>query len=68
MSTAAKYTRYARWFIAKCAAIGMPYEEFAALAHRLLGLHVPLGTYEMQASYLKDRTPEDMVSVPSSGV
>jgi hypothetical protein len=38
----------------------MPYDEFQPLAQALLGLDVPPGTYDMQRSYLKHRTPEEM--------
>ena len=55
-----KYTRYSKWFVARCYEARMTYEEFEPLARRLLGIDVPRGTYDMQRTYLQHRTPEQM--------
>ena len=55
-----KYSPSARWFIARCYELGLPYDEFAPLAKRFLGVDVPKSTYDMQRGFLKHRTPEEM--------
>jgi hypothetical protein len=63
-----KYDKWARWFIAQCYSRSIPYDEFAVMAEHVLGLQVPLATYEMQKTYLKHRSPAQMADEPVSSM
>jgi hypothetical protein len=63
-----KYSKYEKWFIARCYLSGLSYEEFAPLAERVLGISVPQGTYGMQRAYLRKLGPEEIAEKPTTSV
>lgn len=64
----AKYTKWERWFVAKCYAAGLSYADYAALAGRLRLPVAPQSTYDMMRTYLKTRTPEEMGDLPPTSM